>query len=145
MKIIVQRVTKASVKVDNTIIGEIAEGLLVLVGFNSNDNKQNVDWMCNKLLGLRIFQDENEKMNLSVSDINGGLLIISNFTLYGDAQKGFRPSFIEAARPELAEPLYNYMIETLQKSGLNIQSGKFGAMMDIELINSGPVTISIEK
>ncbi len=145
MKVIVQRVSRASVTIENMKVGEIAEGLLVLVGFNSQDTKANVDWMCNKLLGLRIFEDENSKMNLSVKDTNGALLIVSNFTLYGDAQKGFRPSFVEAARPEIAEPLYNYMINTLKSSETNIQSGIFGAMMDIELINSGPVTIIIEK
>ncbi len=145
MRVIVQRVSRAAVWIDNEIVGKINQGLLVLVGFNANDNKSNVDWMCNKLLGLRIFQDENEKMNLSVQDVNGGILLASNFTLYGDAQKGFRPSFIEAARPEIAIPLYEYMLDALNNSEILIQSGKFGAMMDIELVNSGPVTIFIEK
>ena len=145
MKIVVQRVKQASCTIENEIVGKINQGLLVLVGFSTTDTTKEVEWMTNKLLGLRIFQDSEEKMNLSVQDVNGAILLISNFTLYGDAIKGFRPSFIQAARPETAIPLYNYMLELLRKSNLLIQSGQFGAMMDLDFINSGPVTIIIEK
>ena len=145
MRVIIQRVSEASVTIDGKIKGEIQKGLMVLVGFCETDTNVQVDWMCNKISGLRIFSDENEKMNLSVKDINGSILLISNFTLYGDAQKGFRPSFSTAARPETAIPLYDYMLQKLKSLGIITESGIFGAMMQVKLINDGPVTISIEK
>jgi len=146
MKVVVQKVSCASVKIDGKITGEIGEGLLVLVGFSEGDNREAIKWMCNKLVNLRIFPDEEHKMNKSVVDCNGGILLVSNFTLYGDAQKGFRPSFSKAAILTQAEPFYDFMLEYLKNNyKLKIESGRFGAMMDVELINNGPVTIIIEK
>lgn len=146
MKVVVQRVKRASVTIDNKIAGKIENGLLLLVGIHESDTKKEVDWCCRKIPSLRIFEDDEGKMNRSVTDANGKILVVSQFTLYGNANKGTRPSFIEAARPEKAEPLYDYMIESLKKeSGLKIESGTFGAMMDVELINSGPMTLILEK
>lgn len=146
MKVVLQRVKNARVTVDNEVTGSIEKGLLLLVGIHESDTKEEVDWCCRKIPTLRIFEDEEGKMNRSVADVNGGILVVSQFTLYGDTSKGTRPSFIEAARPEKAEPLYDYMIEILKKdSGLKIESGEFGAMMDVEFINSGPVTLILEK
>tara|TARA_R110000868_G_scaffold306734_1_gene568003 strand:+ start:34643 stop:35083 length:441 start_codon:yes stop_codon:yes gene_type:complete len=146
MKVVVQRVSSASVKVGNEIMGAIEKGLLLLVGIHQSDTPEQLKWMCEKILKLRIFEDEDEKMNLSVSDVEGGILIVSQFTLYGDARKGTRPSFIEAARPEKAEPMYEEMIQYFKDhSELTIQTGKFGAMMDVKLVNDGPVTLILEK
>lgn len=146
MKVVIQRVTRASVTINNKIAGNIEKGLLLLVGIHETDTKEEVDWFCRKIPSLRIFEDNEGKMNLSAEDVNGGILVVSQFTLYGNAKKGNRPSFIEAARPEKAEPLYDYMIEVLKRdTGLRIQSGEFGAMMDVELVNSGPVTLILEK
>ncbi|MGF1669353.1 MAG: D-aminoacyl-tRNA deacylase [Balneolaceae bacterium] len=145
MKIVVQRVKRASVSVNNKIVGAIDKGLLVLAGIHENDDEQKLEWICSKIRKLRIFEDDDGKMNKSVEDINGGILIVSQFTLYGSLKKGTRPSFIEAASPEVAEPLYEKMIERLKESGLKVESGIFAAMMDIELVNSGPVTIILEK
>ncbi len=146
MKVVVQRVKSASVKVGNEITGAIDQGLLLLIGIHQDDTKEQMKWMCDKILKLRIFEDDEEKMNLSVSDVEGGILVVSQFTLYGDARKGTRPSFIEAARPEKAEPMYEEMIEYFKEhSELDIQTGKFGAMMDVELVNDGPVTLVLEK
>jgi D-aminoacyl-tRNA deacylase len=146
MRIVIQRVKHATVTVDGSVTGEIENGLLLLVGIHEDDTKKEADWCCRKIPKLRIFEDDEGKMNRSVKDVDGGILVVSQFTLYGNTKKGTRPSFIEAARPEKAEPLYNYMIEKLKKeSGLKIESGEFGAMMDVELINSGPVTLILEK
>lgn len=146
MRIVVQRVKHATVIVDGSVTGEIKNGLLLLVGIHEDDTNREVDWCCRKIPKLRIFEDDEGKMNRSVKDVDGGILVVSQFTLYGNAKKGTRPSFIEAARPEKAESLYNYMIEKLKKeSGLKIESGEFGAMMDVDLINSGPVTLILEK
>lgn len=146
MKCVVQRVDGASVEVDGSIIGKIGKGLLVLAAFHQSDTTEQVTWMCEKLLKLRIFQDAEEKMNLSVQDTGGELLVVSQFTLYGDARKGTRPSFIESARPETAIPLYEFMLDYLRRnSSLNIQSGEFGAMMRVSLINDGPVTLILER
>ena len=146
MKVIIQRVNSASVTVGKEITGAIKKGLLLLVGIHHDDTEEQMNWMCEKILKLRIFEDENEKMNLSVSDVAGGILVVSQFTLYGDAKKGTRPSFIDAARPEKAEPLYEKMISYFEShSELSIQSGKFGAMMNVELVNDGPVTLILEK
>ncbi|HYF03699.1 MAG TPA: D-aminoacyl-tRNA deacylase [Patescibacteria group bacterium] len=146
MRCVVQRVLKAKVRVEGKITGEIEEGLLVLVGITHTDTSETLQWMSDKLLKLRIFEDEEGKMNRSVTDICGGVLFVSQFTLYGELKKGTRPSFTDAARSEIAEPLYNDMITLLKKeSSVNIQTGIFGAMMDVELVNSGPVTIILER
>ena len=146
MRAVIQRVSKACVKIDGKVSGEIDTGLVVLLAVNNTDTYDTVEWFSNKLANLRIFPDNAGKMNKSVLDCNGGILLVSNFTVYGDANKGFRPSFIEAAHPDIAEPLYNEMISYLKKFyPIKIETGVFGAMMDIELVNDGPVTIIIEK
>ncbi|MEQ9309795.1 MAG: D-aminoacyl-tRNA deacylase [Balneolaceae bacterium] len=146
MKVVVQRVSSASVKVGNEITGAIKKGLLLLVGVHQNDTTEELHWMCEKILKLRVFEDDEGKMNLSVTDIEGEILVVSQFTLYGNTKKGTRPSYIEAARPEKAEPMYEDMINYFRKhSDLKIQTGKFGAMMDVNLINDGPVTLILEK
>lgn len=146
MKVVVQRVSEASVEVDSKIVGSIRHGLLVFVGFHSDDTKEKIEWMCDKICNLRIFTDNDGKMNISVKENEGEILVVSQFTLYGDARKGNRPSFIESAHPDIAVPLYNYMVSYLTKnSSLSIQSGIFGAMMKVSLLNDGPVTLIIEK
>jgi D-tyrosyl-tRNA(Tyr) deacylase len=146
MKTVLQRVSRASVKVDDKIIGSINHGLLVLLGIHHNDNDEKLEWMCNKILNLRIFEDDEGKMNRSVTDVSGGILIVSQFTLYGSLKKGTRPGFTDAAKPETAIPLYEKTIQYLKdNSSLNIGSGGFGAMMQVELVNDGPVTIILEK
>ena len=146
MKILVQRVSNASVEVENEIIGKINRGFLVLVGITHNDTKQIADYLVSKLIKLRVFEDENEKMNLSIEDIKGELLIISQFTLYADTKKsGNRPSFTDAAKPEYANELYEYFIKKCKENGIYTQTGKFGADMKVNLLNDGPVTIMIEK
>lgn len=146
MRIVIQRVKSASVNVNGSTTGSIQRGLLVLVGIHETDGEEQADWCCRKLQKLRIFEDEEGKMNRSVTDINGGILVVSQFTLYGDVQKGNRPSFIEAARPDVAEPLYNYMVDKLEKEFKGpVETGTFGAMMDVSLINDGPVTLVMER
>lgn len=144
MKLVIQRVANATVKVDGETIGEIEKGFLVLVGIKQGDTTELADSLIKKLCNLRVFEDENNKMNLSIKDINGKLLIVSQFTLYADCKKGNRPSFIEAARPEEAEPLYEYFKQGCRNEGIEVQSGKFGADMKVSLLNDGPVTIIIE-
>jgi len=146
MKIVLQRVSEAKVTVEKNVVGSIGHGLLLLTGFHANDSEETVRWMCDKVIKMRIFHDDELKMNRSVQDVNGGILVVSQFTLYGDARKGNRPSFIDSARPEIAIPLYEYMLDYLKsESGLIIQSGEFGAMMQVSLVNDGPVTILLEK
>lgn len=145
MKLVVQRVKKAEVKVDGNIVGKIDKGFLVLIGIKVGDTKEQADYLVKKLCNLRVFSDENEKMNLSVKDVKGKLLIVSQFTLYGDCSQGNRPSFIEAARPEEANPLYEYFCNQCELNNIEVQKGIFGADMKVELINDGPVTIIIEK
>lgn len=146
MKAVVQRVKSSSVTVDNEIKGAIEHGLLILIGIHEDDTPAQMEWMARKIAKLRIFEDEEGKMNKSVQDVGGGILLVSQFTLYANADKGTRPSFIEAARPEKAEPMYNDMIEWFgQHTDLNIQSGEFGALMSVKLENDGPVTIILEK
>lgn len=146
MRIVIQRVNRASVTIDGTLRGVIKKGLLLLVGIHERDTKAEADWCIRKIPKLRIFEDGEGKMNQSAEDIGGEILIVSQFTLYGNTNKGMRPSFIEAARPEVAEPLYEYMIEELRKErGLKVESGEFGAMMDVELVNDGPVTLILER
>ena len=145
MKLVVQRVKKAEVKVDGNIIGKIDKGFLVLKGIKVGDTKEQADYLVKKLCNLRVFSDENDKMNLSIKDVKGKLLIVSQFTLYGDCSQGNRPSFIEAARPEEANPLYEYFCNQCELNNIEVQKGIFGADMKVELINDGPVTIIIEK
>lgn len=146
MRIVIQRVKNASVRVDGVTAGSISEGLLLLVGIHETDTKEQVDWCCRKIPKLRIFEDSEGKMNRSLLDAEGELLVVSQFTLYGNMKKGMRPSFIEAARPEKAELLYNYMIQKLKsETRRKIESGEFGAMMEVELINDGPVTLVMER
>lgn len=145
MKVLLQRVSRATVKVSERVISETGPGLLALIGFGREDTDKDLEWMSRKVLGLRIFPDSSDNMNLSIMDVNGDIMIVSQFTLHADSRKGRRPSFIDAASPEKAELLYNLFIEMLSHSGLTIQSGIFGAMMNVELVNSGPVTIMIES
>lgn len=145
MKLVIQRVKKAEVKIDENIVGNIDKGFLVLIGIKEGDTKEQADYLAKKLCNLRVFSDENGKMNLSIKDINGKLLIVSQFTLYGDCSQGNRPSFIEAARPEKANPLYEYFCEQCELNNIEVKKGVFGADMKVELINDGPVTIIIEK
>lgn len=145
MRIVVQRVKSASVSIDKSIVGNINSGFLVLLGIKSTDCKQDVDYLVKKLTNLRIFSDQNEKMNLSLKDVNGELLIVSQFTLYGDCKDGNRPSFIESAKPDVAIPLYEYFIEECKKIIPVVQTGKFGADMQVSLTNDGPVTIIIDS
>lgn len=146
MKAVIQRVNYAKVTVNGKITGEIKKGLMVLFGVAEDDSQEKINWIADKILKLRIFNDENDKMNLSVEDINGGILAVSQFTLLADARKGRRPSYVNAASPELAEDFYNKFVKALkEKSVLNIQTGIFGAYMKVELENDGPVTIILEK
>lgn len=127
------------------VSGRIGRGFVLLVGFTATDDESNVAWMADKVAGLRVFSDSEDKMNLSLADVGGAVLVVSQFTLYGDAQKGRRPSFIDAARPEHAIPLYESFIAHLRKLGLPVETGEFGAMMDVELVNDGPVTLWLER
>ena len=145
MKVVVQRVSEASVTVDGEVIGRIGHGLMLLVGVRHEDGEQDVAWMADKLAGLRIFEDADEKMNLSVEDVNGAILSVSQFTLYGDCRKGKRPNFMAAARPEHAEALYEQFNARLRARGLTVETGKFGAMMDVALVNDGPVTLILDS
>ncbi len=146
MKAVIQRVRSSSVMVDNEISGAIDQGLLVLLGIHQDDTREQLEWMCKKISKLRIFEDDEGKMNLSVQDVGGEILVVSQFTLYANSEKGTRPSFIEAARPEKAEPMYEEMIKWFEtNTDLNIQTGEFGAMMNVRLENDGPVTIILEK
>lgn len=145
MKIVIQRVSEASVKVDGKIAGEIGKGLMLLTGIDENDEKADADWLVQKILNLRIFGDEDDKLNLSVKDISGEILCISQFTLIADYKKGNRPSFIKAAKPDHAIPLFDYFKEEMAKSGLKTESGIFGADMKVSLINDGPVTIVMDS
>ena len=144
MKIVLQRVSSASVKVDSKIVGSIAHGMLLLLGFSSNDTVESILPTIEKLVKLRIFSDEEGKMNKSISDVNGSALLVSQFTLYADTKKGNRPSFIEAARPEQAIPLYEFFIAEMRKRITKVETGIFGADMKVELVNDGPVTIILE-
>ena len=145
MRVVVQRVKHSSVAVDGNIVGKINEGLLILLGIKNGDTEKDVTWLANKVVSLRIFEDENGKMNKELKEINGSILLISQFTLYGDCVKGKRPSFIEAAKPEIAIPLYEKFIDTLKNQGINVETGIFGADMKVELLNDGPVTIVLDS
>ena len=145
MRVLLQRVSRAEVRVDSRTIGQIARGYLLLVGFTSGDAEPALVWMADKIIGLRLFGDADEKLNLSLAEVGGALLVVSQFTLYGDAAKGRRPSFLLAARPEEAIPLYERFIALLREHNVRVETGAFGAMMDVELVNDGPVTLWLEK
>ncbi len=145
MRVVVQRVSRAAVTVDGVVVGSINKGLLIFVGFASGDTTGQADWIAEKIVGLRLFPDDDDKMNRSVLEAEGAVLVVSQFTLYGDVRKGRRPSFIRAARPDEAIPLYEYFIDAVRRCGVPIASGQFGAMMDVALVNWGPVTITIER
>ena len=144
MRAVVQRVSHAQVKVDGKVVGKIEKGYLVLLGVKDGDTTKEADFLANKVVNLRIFEDENDKMNLSIKDVGGEMLIVSQFTLYGDASHGNRPSFTEAARPEEANSLYEYFCEKVGKE-VHVEKGVFQAEMKVELLNDGPVTILLEK
>ena len=144
MRVIVQRVMRAEVRVGDRITGRIGRGYLLLVGLTHSDDESRLVWMADKVAGLRLFADADDKMNLALADVGGQVLVVSQFTLYGDARKGRRPSFIDAARPELAIPLYERFIALLQERQIHVETGEFGAMMQVELINDGPVTLPLE-
>ena len=145
MKVVIQRVTKASVTIDEKEVGSIDQGLVLLVGIGAEDTKEIVDKYVNKIVKLRIFTDEEGKTNLSLKDVNGQLLVISQFTLYANCKKGNRPSFIEAAGPDLGEDLYNYFVEACKKQVDIVETGEFGADMAVKLINDGPFTIVLDE
>ncbi len=145
MKILIQRVKNAQVEVENKVVGKIKKGFLVLLGVTHTDTKKEADYLVKKLCNLRVFTDENDKMNLGLKDINGELLIVSQFTLYADCTSGNRPSFINAAKPEIANELYEYFCMECEKNEIKVEKGIFGADMKVNLINDGPVTILIEK
>ena len=145
MRFLVQRVKEASVEANQQLVGKIQKGYLVLIGITHTDTEKEADFLVNKLINLRIFTDENDKMNLNLKQVNGEILLVSQFTLYGNASHGNRPDFIEAARPEYAKKLYEYIIEKVKDNGINTQTGIFGADMKVHLINDGPVTIILDS
>jgi D-tyrosyl-tRNA(Tyr) deacylase len=145
VRVVVQRVARASVTVDGREVGAVERGLVVLVGIASGDGDEAVAWMADKVAGLRVFPDDDGKMNRSLLEIGGGALVVSQFTLYGDATRGRRPSFIDAAPPEAAEPIYQRFVEALRGRGVAVATGVFGATMAISLVNDGPVTLVIER
>ena len=148
MRVVLQRVKRAEVRVEGRVTGNIGPGFLVLAGFASTDTDAQLSWMAEKILGLRVFGDDEGKMNRDIADVSGGVLVVSQFTLYGDASKGRRPSFIDAAPPNVAIPLYEKFVALLKEKGagkIPVETGEFGAMMDVELVNDGPVTLVLER
>lgn len=146
MRLIIQRVSKASVNIDSRVVGKIQQGFLVLVGIENADGTDDANWLVQKIIGLRVFSDDEGKMNLSIKDVFGNILVVSQFTLFASTVKGNRPSFIKSAKPNFAIPLYEYFVSKLKsETGLDIQTGVFGANMQIELVNDGPVTIFIDS
>lgn len=145
MRCVVQRVTRASVRVDEKVVGQIGAGLLVLWGIGENDGPNDLEWMVDKVTGLRIFEDEDGKMNRSIVDVNGEILMVSQFTLYGDCRKGKRPSFSTAAPPEEAKILFDQAVEKMRNCGLHVETGIFQAEMQVELVNDGPVTLLLDS
>lgn len=145
MRVVVQRVSRAAVRADGDTIGSIGTGLLVLAAFSATDGDAELTWMARKLTGLRVFPDDERRMNRSIREAGGSLLVVSQFTLYGDASRGMRPSFTGAASPERAEGLYDRFLEALRGEGVPVESGSFGAMMEVELLNDGPVTLILDR
>jgi D-tyrosyl-tRNA(Tyr) deacylase len=145
MRVVLQRVSKASVRIDGRVVGSVGTGFCLLVGFTHTDTQAQVDWMADKVAGLRLFPDAEGKMNVGLAEVGGAVLVVSQFTLYGDSEKGRRPSFIDAARPEVAVPLYEAFIAALRSRALEVETGRFGAMMEVELVNHGPVTLILER
>ena len=145
MRAVVQRVTRAKVTVAGAVVGEIKQGLVVLLGVSRIDSPTDADYLASKIVSLRIFDDDDGKMNVSARDINADILVVSQFTLYGDVRRGLRPSWIEAAAPETAQPLYDYFIEQIRKLSVNVAAGSFRSMMQVELVNDGPVTILLDS
>jgi D-aminoacyl-tRNA deacylase len=145
MRVVLQRVSRAEVRVGGRVTGRIDRGFLLLVGFTHDDGEAALVWMADKVVGLRLFADTEDKMNLALPDVGGALLVVSQFTLYGDAVKGRRPSFIDAARPETAIPLYERFVDLLRARVERVETGEFGAMMDVDLVNDGPVTLLLER
>jgi D-tyrosyl-tRNA(Tyr) deacylase len=145
MRAVIQRVSEASVTVDGAVVGRIGRGFLVLLGITHGDTNEDVLWIAQKIAGLRVFEDADGKMNLGLADVGGGVLLVSQFTLYGDCRKGRRPSFVEAARPEAAVPLYEAVVAELRGQGLVVETGTFQAHMDVRLLNDGPVTLLLDS
>lgn len=145
MRVVLQRVSRASVSIAGTIVGRVGRGFCLLVGFAHTDTAEQVQWMADKIAGLRVFGDAEGRMNLSLAEVEGGALVVSQFTLYGDTAKGRRPSFIDAARPEIAIPLYELFTGELRNRGIAVETGEFGAMMEVEILNDGPVTLVLER
>jgi D-aminoacyl-tRNA deacylase len=149
VRVVLQRVSRAEVRVGERVVGKIGLGFVVLAGFVPTDTDDTLSWMADKVLGLRVFADAEGKMNLALADVRGAVLVVSQFTLYGDAQKGRRPSFVDAAPPAVAIPLYERFVALLRErgagSGTKVETGEFGAMMDVELVNDGPVTLILER
>ncbi len=145
MRVLVQRVSRAEVRVGDRVAGRIGIGLALLVGFTHADGDEQLAWMADKVTGLRIFPDADDKMNRSIGEAGGALLVVSQFTLYGDAVKGRRPSFVDAARPEAAQPLFDSFVRQLRTRGVPVETGEFGATMAVELVNDGPVTLWLER
>ncbi|ARK20402.1 D-aminoacyl-tRNA deacylase [Sporosarcina ureae] len=145
MRVLLQRAKDASVTVDGEITGAISIGYVLLVGITHDDTEQDANYIANKIAGLRIYEDDEGKLNCSINEVNGAILSVSQFTLYGNVQKGRRPSFIDAAKTDVAEPLWEYFNEQLRSHGLHVETGQFGAMMDVQLTNDGPVTLMIES
>jgi D-tyrosyl-tRNA(Tyr) deacylase len=145
MRVVLQRVSRAAVAIHGRVVGAIDRGFCLLVGFTHGDGDDQVDWMADKVAGLRLFSDAEGKMNLGLAEVGGGLLVISQFTLYGDSAKGRRPSFIDAARPEAAIPLYERFLAALRSRGLQVAAGEFGADMQVEIHNDGPVTLILDR
>src|SRR5687768_3838403 len=145
MRVVIQRVSKASVVVEEKIVGEIGSGFVVLLGVSRDDQASDADYLTDKIINLRVFSDQQGKMNLSLADTGGALLVVSQFTLYGDARKGRRPSYLDAAPPAIATPRYEQFLALLRVGGAAVETGEFGAMMDVELVNDGPVTLWLER
>ncbi len=145
MKALLQRVSQASVTVEGQVVGQIGKGFVILLGVTHSDSQAQADWLANKIGGIRLYEDDQGKMNRALADVGGSLLVISQFTLYGDARKGRRPSFIEAARPEQAQPLFDYFVSLLRGQGFEVATGVFGAEMQVAIHNDGPVTLMLER
>lgn len=145
MRVVLQRVSRASVSISGTVVARVGQGFCLLVGFTHTDTAEQVQWMADKVAGLRVFGDAEGKMNRSLAEVAGGALVVSQFTLYGDTAKGRRPSFVDAARPEIAIPLYEQFIRELRSRSIPVETGEFGAMMEVEILNDGPVTLVLER